>query len=136
MAAVEIERLEQLLMKRKLTNAQMQESIAELTDEVTELKAEGQKANAWREGADRQFDTIFEALDQASETIRQTAINQLRYEQQANERMMRVEATVQRVSDNQKLADERLTRLEKTVQKLSNTVDRYLAARLNGGSKN
>ena len=102
-------------MKRKLTNAQMQESVAELTDDVTELKAERQKTNAWKEGADRQFAAIFEVLDQTAETIRQTAVNQQRYERQADERMRRVEATVQKISD---------------------MVDRYLSARLNGGSQN
>ncbi len=102
-------------MKRKLTNAQMQDSIAELTDDVTELKEGMQEVKVTQSRAREQFATIFEALDQAAEAIRQTGINQLRHEQEANERMTRVEATV---------------------QKLSDTVDRYLSARLNGGSQN
>lgn len=102
-------------MKRKLTNAQMQDAVAELTDDVTELKDAMQEVNVKQSLASEQFATIFQALDQAAETIRQTAIQQQRYEKEANKR---------------------ITRLETTVQKLSDTVDRYLSARLNGGSKN
>ncbi len=102
-------------MKRKLTNAQMQESLAELTDDVTELKETMKEAQVKQSLANEQFAVIFQALDQAAETIRQTAIQQQRYENQTNKRM---------------------TRLEATVQKLSDTVDRYLSARLNGGSQN
>lgn len=102
-------------MKRKLTNAQMQEAVAELTDDVTDLKETVKEVQVKQSLASEQFAVIFQALDQAAETIRQTAIQQQRYETQTNERM---------------------TRLEATVQKLSDTVDRYLSARLNGGSKN
>lgn len=102
-------------MKRKLTNAQMQDSIAELTDDVTELKENMREVKVTQSLAREQFATIFEVLDQAATVARQTAINQLRYEQEA---------------------DERLTRLEATVQKISDTVDRYLSARLNGSSQN
>ena len=42
-------------MKQKLTNTQMQESIAELTDDVMELKEEIQEVKAKHESADRQF---------------------------------------------------------------------------------
>jgi two-component sensor histidine kinase len=102
-------------MKRKLTNTQMQESIAELTDDVTALKASMQEVHANQTSTERRFTEIFEVLDQAAKTIRQGARNQLRYEQEANERMTRIEATV---------------------QKLSDTVDRYLSARLNGNRQN
>ena len=102
-------------MKRKLTNAQMQEAVAELTDDVIDLKETVKEVQVKQSLASEQFAVIFQALDQAAETIRQTAIQQQRYETQTNERM---------------------TRLEATVQKLSDTVDRYLSARLNGGSKN
>ncbi len=90
-------------------------SIAELTDDVTELKEGRREVKVTQSFARAQFATIFEALDQAAVVARQTAINQLRYEQESNERM---------------------TRLEATVQKISDMVDRYLSARLNGGSKN
>lgn len=113
-------------MKRKLTNSQMQESIAELTDDVAELKESMQEVKVKPSLASEQFATIFQALDQAAETIRQTAINQQRYEKEANARMSKYEQQ----------ANERMTRLETTVQKLSDTVDRYLSARLNGGSRN
>ena len=93
----------------------MQEAVAELTDDVTDLKETVKEVQVKQSLASEQFAVIFQALDQAAETIRQTAIQQQRYETQTNERM---------------------TRLEATVQKLSDTVDRYLSARLNGGSKN
>ncbi len=109
-------------MKRKLTNVQMQESIAELTDDVTELKDEIQEAKVKQSLASEQFATIFQALGQAADAIRQTAINQLRYEQEANERMAR--------------SDEKMTQVEASVQKLSDTVDRYLSAQMNGSSQN
>lgn len=93
----------------------MQEAVAELTDDVIDLKETVKEVQVKQSLASEQFAVIFQALDQAAETIRQTAIQQQRYETQTNERM---------------------TRLEATVQKLSDTVDRYLSARLNGGSKN
>lgn len=109
-------------MKRKLTNTQMQGAVAELTDDVTELKEAMKEVQVKQSLASEQFAVIFQALDQAAETIRQTAIQQQRYEKETNKRMTQ--------------SDERLTRLETSVQKLSDTVDRYLSARLNGGSKN
>lgn len=109
-------------MKRKLTPTQVQESIAELTDDVTELKDDMQEVKVKQSLASEQFATIFQALDQAADAIRQTAINQLRHEQEANERMAR--------------SDERMTQVEASVQKLSDTVDRYLSARLNGNRQN
>lgn len=93
----------------------MQEAVAELTDDVTDLKETMKEVEVKQSLASEQFAVIFRALDQAAETIRLTAIQQQRYENQTNERM---------------------TRLEATVQKLSETVDRYLSARLNGGSQN
>jgi hypothetical protein len=113
-------------MKRKLTNTQMQEAVAELTDDMTELKDERQEVKVKQSLASEQFTIIFQALDQAAETIRQTAIQQQRYEKEANKRMTQYEQQ----------SNERLTRLETTVQKLSDMVDRYLGARLNGGSQN
>ncbi len=86
-----------------------------LTYDVMELKDNMQEAKVKQALTSERFATIFQALDQAADAIRQTAINQLRYEQDANERMTKVEASV---------------------QKLSDTVDRYLSARLNGNRQN
>lgn len=116
-------------MKRKLTNEQMQDSIAELTDDVVELKEAMQEVKENQVSAERQFNLIFEVLDRTANTIDQIARSQLRYEKQANARMAQADKRMAQ-------ADERLTRLETTVQKLSDTVDRYFSARLNGGSKN
>ncbi len=71
---------------------------------------------------ERRIATILEVLDHAAKTVHETAMNQLRYEQEANERMAR--------------SDERMTKVEASVQKLSDTVDRYLNARLNGNRQN
>ena len=109
-------------MKRKLTDTQVAESLDELTDDVTDLKDGMQAINANQVSFERRIAAILEVLDQAATTVHETAMNQLRYEQEAKERMAR--------------SDERTTQVEASVQKLSDTVDRYLSARLNGGSQN
>ncbi len=107
----------------------MQDSVAELTDDVTELKENMQEVKANEASFERRIAMILEVLDQASKTVHETAMNHLRYEQEANERMARSDERMAR-------SDERMTQVEASVQKLSDTVDRYLSARLNGGSKN
>jgi chromosome segregation ATPase len=119
-------------MKRKLTNAQMQDSIAELTDDVTELKDTMQETKVKQSLAGEQFDIIFAALHHASQNISEITEVQNRTTV-AIEKLLAAQA---RANKRQDKSDERLARLETTVQRLSDTVDRYLSARLNGGSKN
>lgn len=102
-------------MKRKLTNAQMQDSVAELTDDVTELKEKIRAVRQTQKTHDESLHDIFQALEITNQALQRIALHQEQYE---------------------KRSDKRLTRLETTVQRLSDTVDRYLSARLNGSSRN
>ena len=90
-------------MKRKLTNAQMQDSIAELTDDVTGLKEEMGEVKRKNRSYKESLHDIFDALEVTNQTLKRIALHQEQYEQRS---------------------DKRLTRLETTVQKLSDTVDR------------
>ena len=51
-------------MKRKLTNAQMQESIAELTDDATELKEDMREVKEEHRFFKEHFANIFQAVFQ------------------------------------------------------------------------
>ena len=119
-------------MKRKLTNAQMKDSIVGLTDDATDLKEGMREVKNYREFSREHFADIFRALDHAAQNISDITAVQNRTTKTV-EKLLAAQVRAEKRQDN---SDERLTRLETTVQKLSDTVDRYLSARLNGGSKN
>lgn len=119
-------------MKRKPTDIQMQNSIAELTDDVTDLKEGMGEVKNYQDFSREHFADIFRALDQAAHNISEITAVQNRTTK-AIDKLLAAQARADKRQDN---SDGRLTRLETTVQRLSDTVDRYLSARLNGGSKN
>ncbi len=126
-------------MKRKLTPTQLQDSIAELTDDVTELKETMQETKVKQSLAGEQFSTIFEALHHAAQNISQITVVQNRTSiaiEKLLEAQARADKRQARSERQQVQSEERLVRLEDAVKQLTVTVDRYLNARLNGGSKN
>jgi predicted phage gp36 major capsid-like protein len=116
-------------MKRKLTNAQMQETVADLTDDVTELKDEMREVKDEHRFFKEHFNNIFRALDLSAQNFDRINQNQ----KYTDKILARLEKTMQKHAES---SNERLTRIETTVERLSQSVDRYLSARLNGSSQN
>lgn len=103
-----------------MTNEQMQERVAELTDDMTEVKDDLKTVQREHQLFMEKFAIIFQALDFTAQQLSAIAVMQKRTDERHALAMAE--------------SHERMSRIEETVESISQKLDRYLAARLNGGN--